>query len=413
MLNKSGLKILKKHYIKNTNLLKYLFLRLFDFIIFILKTVLLMLLPFIIFVFCTILIIFCNLEANFTESLLTTLFSTAVAFYLAIVGLLLTLLFSKNEFFKTKLISVFFNVKMFGFYPVISAVVVDTFYLGMSIYYLLAKMSLNIFIGSMSSIIYSVIIFIFAFLFLTKDDEKRYFRFLKNNGVFKKKKKSQLIRENLLFGIKHPNYSKFCLKINLLSNVNAVSLNINIPDSIEDDIKFKKSWQYKDKVKLLCYYLENYSCYIQTDFDVMHVITFYENINAKVINPLIDAGEYALVKQLYLSSSIFLKNFHSSSFCKVNDSMYEILKEIDLKDLPDKQLYANFMIFFLFHLSNRSKLSSALLGSLNHLKKIKTKDSYFKSIQKYIIPLFEKIDTKKIDIKSILRDLNGNLEKDN
>lgn len=404
-----NIKDVEKYFNKNTSLIKYLILRVHDLIQFLLKTILVLFFPIVIFFICAALIIFLKIDATISEGLTTTLFSAGIAFYLAVVGLLLSLLLSKNSFFKTKLITIFFNVKILGLYPVISAFAMNTIYLIMSLYYLLVHEGLNVLIGSISSIVYSSIILIFAFVFLTKDDEKRYSRFLKNNNIFRKKRKSQIIRENPLFGIEHPKFYKFSLTINLFSNMDATALNINIPESIEPDIKFGKIEQYKDKVKLLCYYLENYSIYVQTEFDVLIVTDFFNNINNKVIIPLLNANEFDLVGQVYISSSKFLENFKNSEFCRTNDCIAKILKCKDSPNVSSSKVYAIFMLYLIQHFEHRCSLSYALLDSMKYISKMKTKNRFILSLQKYIIPVFNKIDPNEFNGTTTIKELTNKL----
>ena len=67
-------------------------------------------------------------------------------------------------------------------------------------------------IYSLSTLVYTLIIIIVAAFILSKNDEKKYIKYLINTGVFKKKRRSIRMDQSITFTITHKKLSKISEK---------------------------------------------------------------------------------------------------------------------------------------------------------------------------------------------------------
>lgn len=382
--------IIKREFYRRTNLARFIILKVLQTLLFIFKALIIYLFPFVLLLLVGVLCAVLKISLNPGETVSITVFSISIGVYTILLGFVLSLLLSKEQYFKRKQLAIFGNVKFLGIYPIYLLIIFDTSYVFFALYYLIISDFQACFIQSLSILLYSILLIIFVVLFYIKSDKNRFKRYLKNIGIFKKYHGSSLMEQDLLFACKHNKTYEKCLKLSVLSKLNQCVFNDEIPEVIEKNIKFKKS-VFNENVELLIFYLDNYAKYVQTDMDITFLISFFKSINTNVINPLISANEFDLVEQVFISMLGFVISIYNSPYYKRNNKVFKnfsLEKCVGMKE-KDKGLLVTYNQIFLKQLL---ELLNCVLGVIKDFENLKTDNVFIKNIQERILPEYEKIN---------------------
>lgn len=387
-------KVLKQFLFKESSLLRYIFLFIFDLSIWLIKIAFSFLFPYVVMMLTATILVVLKMEPVFNENIAWGLTGGGLGFLGIAVAILSIVRGINKEYFKINSLKIFGSYKLFGLYKYYLLWAGAGFFGIFSIITTILK-DKSSYMCSISEIIYTLfIVFVYVYIFF-KNDDKKYLKYLKNAGVLKIKKRSLKMSQSVFFCSKHKKIDKLFEVQWVVVNIDQYSFHDNIKKYF-NDLYLSKDGALINNVKLLKIYFENFSKYLSSDIDLIMITNLIDSINTNLISKLKAEKLYDIIKDI-LESMLTLSGeiLSSDYFREVFDNRINIPEE---KYVINYKKYAKLLGDYVDWLNIRihlfKKMFDTVVDSFELVTTIKANNYIINNIKKKILPLFKKYKTE-------------------